>query len=82
MKPTTFNGQTHELGKPQDWDEETQGKCETLPVMFSEYGIYSRWSFSFFERILILFGKPLTLIVASSSMPPVCLRITEPTEEK
>ena len=80
MEPTDFKGRTHILGVPKDWDEEKDGKCQGLPVMFAEYGIYSRWRFSLVERLQILFGRPMTLIVRSNSMPPVCPQITEPTK--
>lgn len=82
MRPTKFEGFTNLLGQPEGWDEETRGPCESLPVAFTEYGIYSRWKPTFSEAVKMLFGKPITLIVASSAMPPVSLQVTEPTEDK
>lgn len=80
MQPTSFIGQTHVLGKPRGWDEKTQGKCEGLPVVITDDGIYSRWKLSFIDRIKVLFGTPITLVVNSGSMPPVALQVTEPME--
>lgn len=80
MKPTTFIGQTNVLGAPKNWDATKDGECKGLPVMICDDGIYSRWKFSFIEKVKIMFGVPLTLIVKSSSMPPVSPQITEPIE--
>lgn len=81
MKPMTFVGQTRVLNKPRNWNERGQGDCGPLPCHVHKGRIYSQWSFTWAERLKILFGKPLTLIVASQSMPPVAMEIKEVFDE-
>lgn len=32
MIPVEFEGTTHRLGAPKDWDEEAHGPCMVLPI--------------------------------------------------
>lgn len=78
MEPVQFDMQDTILGAPDGWDEDQYGVCRGLPVMRGHGCFYSCWRLSFWERIRILFGVPVTLIIASSSMPPVAFQIGEP----
>lgn len=63
------------LGAPLNWDEAVHGKCISLPLMRKGYGdtntFTSWWKVSFYNRIKILFGCPIRLVIVSSFHPPV-----------
>jgi len=64
-----------EVGKPADWDEATQGECLSLPVHRSEDGFYSWYSFSWLDRLRILFGVPLRLFIMMPQHPVISLEV-------
>lgn len=79
MKPVKFKNAREILGRPKDWNEDLHGPCGGLPVLRANSNIYSCWQPSFKERIKLLFGQPVMLIVAQPiTMPPVALEVGEP----
>lgn len=81
MEPIQFDNQDRILPSPQNWDEQQHGICRGLPVMFAHGCIYSCWKLSIIERLKVLVGMPITLVVASKSMPPVRFEIGEPNDQ-
>jgi len=77
MEPVTFVGQQKILFAPSNWDAKRRGRCEGLPVAMHHGCIYSCWQFTWRERLQILFGKQLSLIISGDSMPPVAMEISE-----
>lgn len=79
MKPVSFKKQQGVLGAPLDWDEARDGKCEGLPFVRAHGCIYSVWKpDSWRERIGLLLGKPVTLVVHQYAQPPVSIMVGEP----
>jgi hypothetical protein len=84
MKPTEIEGWNRALGAPEGWDEERDGKCNTLYVRGTEHreGSYrlvstmtSAWVPTSEELAALNAGKPVLLTVYGSSHPPVMLRV-------
>lgn len=75
MKPTKNELTTRTLAAPANWDEDTRGPCEGLPVAFDpdDPAFYSYWTTTWRERLAILFGRPVRLCVAAMAHPPVHL---------
>lgn len=77
MKPIENEFTTHHIGTPQDWDKAAYGECIVLPVAKTEDKFttiwYSYWTLSWKERIRVLFGRPVRLVVMASYHPPVAL---------
>lgn len=64
---------TNVLGAPIDWNEEKDGKCIGLPVHYNGKEFYSWWKVSLKDRIKILFGRPIRLVIFTQSHPPVAM---------
>lgn len=79
MKPIFFKGFQESLGAPPNWNAAEYGECEILPIR-REYGcIYSCWKPSFRERLKLIFGQPITMIVAMpQTQPPISLNVGWP----
>jgi hypothetical protein len=73
MKPVVMPHSNRIFKAPVTWDKEKHGECLDLPV--SDYGgvLYSYHKPSWKERLLILFGRPIRLCIASSIQPPIAL---------
>lgn len=79
MKPILFKGYQAILGAPKNWDAIRDGECEGLPIMRVDGHIYSCWKPSFIERVKLMFGMPITMVVANSkSQPPIALEVRKP----
>lgn len=79
MKPVKFKSANAVLGPPEEWDSGIHGECSRLHVLKDNSYIYSCWKPSFGERVKLLFGQPVKLIVAwPMTMPPVALEVGEP----
>lgn len=78
MKPILFKGFHTILNAPPDWNEKEYGPCEGLPIMRAHDCLYSCWKPSLWERVKLIFGQPITLIVASRVHPPVSLNVKYP----
>jgi hypothetical protein len=61
------------LGAPQGWNARAKGPCVGLPVAMDDGNFYSYWRATWRERLAILFGTPIRLIVAGQAHPPVTL---------
>lgn len=82
MKPINFQGATHGMKKPEDWDEEADGPCDTLPVMVQELPsghttFTSVWVPSDEERLKLVAGSALMLSIVGSVQPVVALAVTD-----
>lgn len=77
MKPIPFSFQTRVLGAPADWDADTHGPCEGLPVHIDEHAgeYFSVWRPTWRERLRLLFGGTVGLFVAGRGHPPVSLEV-------
>lgn len=68
------------LGAPSNWDAPKHGPCLGLPVLIeNDNGLksfYSYWQTTWRERLAILFGRPVRLVVIGNH-PPVHID-TEP----
>ncbi len=73
MIPITREHTNYNYKAPTEWDVAKYGECIDLPV--SKYGgvLYSYHQPNFWERIQILFGKPIRLCIRSETQPPVAL---------
>lgn len=80
MEPVTFVGQHNVLGAPKGWEytyKKYMGECLGLPIAQHHGCIYSVWKFTLRERVQILFGKKMQLIVVGETMPPVSMNMSE-----
>ncbi len=76
MTPTTFQGVDVVLGAPTNWDSETHGPCDGLPIMRRDGVCISRWSLSWRERFAVLFRGVVWCHVASGdTQPPISLTV-------
>ena len=76
MRPIKFEGFNAILGAPPGWDVDEDGVCEGLPVCRKNGHVYSCWKPSLTERIALIFGKPITLIIANAvTQPPVHIQV-------
>lgn len=84
MTPVNFAAQTLVLGAPPKWDEENNGPCIGLPVLWDKprNNFQSILKFSWRERFQILFGRNLCLTVHAFNHPPVALEMTDVEEFK
>jgi hypothetical protein len=75
VRPFRHPRATVNLTKPVDWNEAERGTCGSLPARYDaiDENFYSYWLTSWRERLAILFGRPIRLVVASAAHPPVCL---------
>lgn len=62
------------FGKPKDWDDERDGKCNALPVLRTGSVCLSVWEFTPEERRRIAAGENLTLSCVGGQ-PPVLLTV-------
>lgn len=79
MKPIRTKATNDTLGKPLSWDD-SLGPCVGLPVCrtYAEDEtplVYSWWSFTWRERLLVLLGKPLRLCLVGRTHAPVALGV-------
>lgn len=77
MKPIDFPG-AFALGAPVGWDEKTHGKCQVLPVLKANECFYSCWQPSWRERLALVFGHPVKLVVFAAGQPPVAVEVGVP----
>lgn len=83
MKPIKTKFATHDLAKPENWDEETQGPCGSLPVAFVPgQGFVSFWQPTPEELKMLNAGGAVKLWVVNTSHPPVSLEATDEHMEK
>jgi hypothetical protein len=77
MRPISFAQMTGELTRPPSMSDE---ECSPLPVHYSMYEetIISCWRPTWRERLAILFGKPVWLLVFGYSHPPVDIQVQSP----
>lgn len=79
MKPVDFKKANARLNAPLDWDESDLGTCDTLPIVRAHGCIYSCWKPDLWERIKLIFGQPVQMIVCSpTTQPPIALTVGEP----
>lgn len=79
MKPVKFKSANAALTSPQNWNDDELGQCETLPIVRAHGCIYSCWKPSFWERVKLVLGHPVQLIVASPiTQPPIAMTVGEP----
>jgi len=74
MKPILTKQTTAILGAPKGWDD-SKGPCHGLPIVEAHGNLYSYWKPTLKERLLLMIGRPITLVVLSSSHPPVALEV-------
>lgn len=76
-----IEGATHRYGQPKDWDEEKNGKCQTLPVRVHDVGgmqcMTSSWQPTPEELARLNAGAPVHLHIFSCVHPPVCLTVED-----
>ncbi len=77
MKPVQTKHTTLILGAPKDWDSKRYGDCMGLPVARGSGTVCSYWKASWRERLAILLGRPVRLVVAGNTTPPVWLDTEE-----
>jgi hypothetical protein len=75
VKSVSFEGQTHVLGAPKNWNENEDGPCDSLAVQSAGGMFISKWKPSFKEIFRLAIGKPLTLWIVSNYHPPVALEV-------
>lgn len=76
MKPVSFPEQTLELQKPHGTTDE---QCSPLPVFRDGTYCISCWRPSWRERLALVFGRPVWLLVwAGHTQPPVKLTVESP----
>lgn len=70
---------THQLvlGKPADWDDERDGRCDGLPVWRTSKDFLSVWSLTWRQRLSIFLGGNIALWVIGRAHPPVMLAVTD-----
>lgn len=82
MRPILFKGFQTTLGAPANWDEDKFGKCEGLAIRREHGCIYSCWKPSLKERVKLILGQPITMIVNSPvTQPPIALDVGYPCGE-
>ena len=75
---TRLTNQT--LAAPGTWDAAVLGECLSLPVLRQDGVVYSYWKHTLWERVLILFGRPIRLAVVGVTHPPVAITVTDKAE--
>lgn len=80
-EPIETSATNARLSPPEGWDEKRDGACQVLPLYFDGSCFYSWWRVPFRERLRILFGRPIRLVVVGPSHPPVCVE-TSPDKFK
>ena len=82
MKPLRIDGATRILGAPDDWDPETQGDVNLLPIrdMTAMSGpvMLSCWELSPDELAKIQATGKVYLMVWGTGHPPVAISVEEP----
>jgi len=73
MKLMIFMGQQKVIKKP--FYKAGKRTNSSLPVVIKSGIVYSQWKFLLKDRFKVLFGMPLTLAVATQSMPAVALEV-------
>jgi hypothetical protein len=80
VRPVKFEGFNTNYGAPKNWDEATEGVCNTLPVFKDEAGnIISVWEPTPAERARIMAGENIVLS-CYTIQPPVRLSV-EPLQD-
>lgn len=82
MKPSDIEGETRRLGAPKDWQEEKDGSCGGLPIRDAVMPsgrpvMFSMWTTSSEERLLILAGHPVMFCIHGVSHPVVSIGVGE-----
>jgi hypothetical protein len=75
MQPEHWNGQSHVLGAPANWQESVHGPCVGLPVYMGEGEIISCWAPSWREIWRLIRGQRVWMTIVSNSQPPVALNV-------
>ena len=73
MKAIRTDATTDILGAPIGWDHRRHGPCEGLPVVRHDGAFYSYWRVGLADRVRILLGRPVRLVVAGEGHPPVAV---------
>lgn len=75
MKPVSTSTTTRTLGAPENYVAEYHDgvPCESLPITDHDGNMYSYWSLSWGERLAVLFGRKIRLIVPGAVHPVVML---------
>lgn len=86
MRPTVTRGATHNFQKPENWDDEADGKCGDLQVRAEVYGerqvieLISTWKPSQHELFLLNAGGVIEVGLTTVSQPPMRLYVVDPVE--
>jgi hypothetical protein len=76
MKPVPTKYTNATLAPPVHWDEKTMGKCVPLPVCNNEPPyMFSWWKASWWERLAILFGRPVRVCIIAAQHPAISVDI-------
>lgn len=75
FKPIKTPATNCELGKPKDWDD-SAAECVTLPAYYDGTCFYSWYAVSWRDRLRILFGRPIRLVVFGRTHPPVSVEVS------
>ena len=83
MKAMKVEGATRNLGAPRDWNEQTHGPCDVLPVrdvlVNGTQAMLSKWQLTPEEIVLLGSGMPVYLLIWGERHPPVAICVGEPT---
>jgi hypothetical protein len=82
MNPIRPKSTTRELGKPVDWDEAKNGKCDTLPIedltIDTLLFMRSLWKPSADELATLNAGGCVELYIQGSVHPVVAMSVSQP----
>lgn len=79
MRPLKLEGGIM-FAKPKDWDEERDGICHPLSVVYKDGRCLSVWEPSFEERLRIVAGHNIALTIVGGQ-PPVLLTVADVKDE-
>jgi hypothetical protein len=77
MTPTSIIGYTRSIAPPPDWDEETNGPCETLQIRDQGGYMISAWRPSAEERRALIEGGFVLLYICGKIHPVVGLGVSQ-----
>lgn len=79
MEPKRIADCTRVLGAPSDWDADSSGPCQGLPIrdgaLLDKPVMVSEWSLSDSDREILQAGGTVLLYVWGSGHPPVALDV-------
>jgi len=83
MKPIRFKEVTKDLLKPENYNEDKHGKCDSLPVFSDNDECISLWKLTIWEKIKVLiFGKIWLRVLSGTTQPPVSMSVNRNVFEK